>query len=210
MRRRVSFLAGLMVLGLLIGGAVPSALSSDGYSPSACCEEIDTACGQAEATSCCWTVPAQCCPPSCCCSMVIDHFSSLFGFLCGASEGVAKQIYTPAGAVLMALVDETGTNRYYVGNTLVYLAPGEMELDLSALCCGAKRVEVVLEDTTGAGNTVVTARDAQGNIVSEVRSRGCVEEVLAVDFCDACEWIAQVEIKGVRTFVKEIRIIYWF
>lgn len=193
MKRRVYFLAGLMVLGLLMGGAVPSALSSDGCPPSAYCEAIDTTCGQAV---------------SCCCCTVIDDFSSIFGFQCGASAGVSKQICTPAGPVGVALVNDTGVNRYYVGNTLVYLAPGEIELDLSGLYCGARRVEVVIEDTAGAGNTVVTAMDAEGNIISEVKSRTCVEEVLAVDFCDACQWITQVKINGVRAFVKEIRVLF--
>lgn len=210
MKRRVllSFLAGLMVLGLLMGGTVPRALSADRCPPSVGCEATDTACGQAEGAPCCWTVPAQCCPPSPCCSMVIDDFSSIFGLLRGSSDGVAKEICTPAGPVGMALVNDSGVNRYYVGNTLIYLAPGEIELDLTGLYRGAKRVEVVVEDTAGAGNTVVAARDADGNIVSEVKSRTCLEEVLAVDFCDACQWIARVEIEGVRTFVKEIRILF--
>jgi len=205
-KRRLLFslLASLMMLGLVMGGTVPSALSSEG-----CCPSAQTTGCQIVETTCCQALLAQCCPSSYCCSIVIDDFSSIFGLLCGASEAPAETICTPAGPVGISLAAGDGGNNYYVGNTLIYLAPGEIELDLTGLCYGAKRIEVVIEDTAGAGNTTVTALDAAGDVIDQASSTTCLEEVLAVDLCGSgyCG-IAHVRIEGVRTFVKEIRILF--
>lgn len=196
-RRMFVLLASLMVLGVLLGGAVPRALSSDG-----CCQVVETTCH--------WSAPDQCPPPAYCCSIVIDEFSSIFGPLCGVAEAPQETICTAAGTVGISLAPGDGRANYYVvGETLVYLAPGEIDLDLTGLCYGARRVEVVIEDTAGAGNTTVTALDAHGEVIAQASSTSCLEEVLSVNLCGSgyCG-IASVKIEAERAFVKEIRILF--
>lgn len=202
----------LIMLGLLFGGTGPSALSSEGCCPSPQAQAVDLDCrARIAEITCCWAMPAQC-PPPYRCLIVIDEFSPIFGSLCRAPEAPMERICTPAGPVGIALAAGDGLNNYYVTDTLIYLSPGTIELDLIGLCYGARRVEVVIEDTAGAGNTVVTALDAAGNVIDRAVSTTCLEEILAVDLCDGGRrgdycGITYVKIEGLRTFVKEIRIL---
>lgn len=150
-------------------------------------------------------------PPTCCCPcyppIVIDNFSAIFGTLCGVSEVPAAKIGSPAGLVEISLAP--GENLYYTTETLIYLAPGEIDLDLTGLCRCAWRVEVVIEETAEPGSTTVTALDGAGNVIDQASSTTCLEEVLAVDICGSgyCG-IAKVQIKAERAFIKEIRILF--
>jgi len=184
-----------MMLGLMMGGTVPSALSSEGGCPN----PRPSGCGAA---------PVPCPSPAHNCSIVIDQFSSIFGPLCGVAEAPAETVCTPAGPVVISLAPGVDrANFYVVGETLVYLAPGEIELDLTGLCYGARRVEVVIEETAGAGKTTVTAFDARGEVIAQASSTTCLEEVLVVGVCGSgyCG-IARVTIVAERAFIKEIRI----
>ncbi len=180
----LSLLVALMLLGTLIGGATAHSASASG-----CCQ------------------PTVCCCPPCYFPIVIDDFGSIFGPLCGVPGAPTATVCTPAGAVRISLIAGEGGNLYYVSGTLIYLAPGEIELDLTGLCRCARRVEVVIEETAEPGSTVVTALDGSGNVIAQASSTTCVEEVLTVDLCGSgyCG-IAKVKIKAERAFIKEIKI----